>query len=130
MFAMHKSVHRRKLNGNTTSTPTPHQHDNSATTNTITQPTTPHQVPVSVNVVHPPNRWPELVGLDPGGRECRLRARVGLVPLVLKAHLPRVRRRLERAVKNARERGGRFNNIRIYVHPFHIGRKGNLAFKS
>lgn len=58
-----------------------------------------HEVAVAVNVVHSAHCGPELVSLDPRGREGRLLARVGLVPLVLEAHLPCVRCRLEGAAK-------------------------------
>ena len=44
-----------------------------------------------MHVVHPPDGGPELVALDPGGGEGGLGAGVSLLPLVLEAHLPRVR---------------------------------------
>lgn len=51
-----------------------------------------------MHVVDPSHRGPELVGLDPGGGEGCRGAGVGPVPLVFEAHLPSVRRRLQRAV--------------------------------
>ena len=44
-----------------------------------------------MHVVHPPDGGPKLVALDPGGGEGGLGAGVSLLPLVLEAHLPRVR---------------------------------------
>lgn len=63
---------------------------------------TTHQVSIAVDVIDAANGWPEFVGLHPGRRERGGFAGVGPVPLILEAHLPRVRRRLQRTARNTR----------------------------
>lgn len=62
-----------------------------------------HEVAVAVHVVDPSDGGPELVALHPRGREGGGGARVRLLPLILEAHLPRVRGGRERAVATRRQ---------------------------